>query len=262
MSSIPRRAWQIAAVYYAEMLEYRAEIVLWALSTVLPFILMGVWMEAGARGDLSMSPVDFARYFFAVFLTRQMTVVWVIYIFEDMVVQGTLSFRLLQPLDPAWHHLISHAAERLARLPIVALLGAAFFALYPASWWVPSLGAMLRFAGVVTLVFLLRFLMQYTFALLSFWAERASSLERLWGLAYVFLSGLIAPLQMYPEGMRRVAMMTPFPYLVDFPARLLTDGEVDLWGGLWVMGIWGAAFFVLNRFLWRRGLARYSGMGA
>ena len=34
---------------YAHMLEYRAEIALWALSGVLPFIMLSVWSGSDAR---------------------------------------------------------------------------------------------------------------------------------------------------------------------------------------------------------------------
>mgnify|MGYP001006983376 CR=1 FL=1 len=46
-----RRALRIArvllATQYAYMLEYRAEIALWALSGVLPLIMLGVWQGSG-----------------------------------------------------------------------------------------------------------------------------------------------------------------------------------------------------------------------
>ena len=84
-------------------------------------------MQAAQKGQFGLTPLDFARYFFAVFLVRQMTVVWVIFEFEKEVVQGKLSPKLLQPLDPVWHHVASHISERLARFPFVFLLIGLFF---------------------------------------------------------------------------------------------------------------------------------------
>jgi ABC-2 type transport system permease protein len=125
------------------MLEYRAELFLWALSGTLPFILMGVWMQAAETGQFALKSIDFARYFLAAFIVRQINVVWVIWEFEKQVVQGTLSNRLLQPLDPVWHHFASHVSERFARLPFVCGLVLLFFALYPQAFWLPSLGRFL-----------------------------------------------------------------------------------------------------------------------
>ncbi|MCY7390647.1 MAG: ABC-2 family transporter protein [Leptolyngbyaceae cyanobacterium CAN_BIN12] len=262
MKRIMRIARELTVVYYAYMVEYRAELVLWVLSGSLPFILMGIWMQAAQTGQFGLTPVQFARYFLGAFLARQFTTVWVIWEFEREIVEGRLSFRLLQPLDPIWHYLASHQSERLARLPFAFVLVGVFFLLYPASFWIPSLGTLALFLFVITFAFILRFLMQYTLAMFAFWTERASALEQFWFLFYLFLSGLIAPLEVFPPAVREFALWTPFPYLVHFPASILVGLPVDLGRGLLVMGGWSAVFFGIYRWLWRKGLRHYSGMGA
>jgi ABC-2 type transport system permease protein len=255
-------AQALLTVYYAYMVEYRAELILWVLSGSLPLILMGVWIQAAQGGQFGLSPIDFTRYFLATFLVRQFSVVWVIWEFEREVVEGKLSFRLLQPLDPIWHHLFSHLSERVARLPFAIALVALFFLLYPASFWIPDLSQMLLFLLVAHLVFALRFLIQYTLALMAFWTERASALEEFWMLFYLFLSGLIAPLEVFPPIVKTIALYTPFPYLIDFPASILIGLPVNLGQGLLVMLGWSIFFGIINRWLWRKGLRQYSGMGA
>lgn len=262
MSRSVRKARTLLSTYYAYMLEYRAELFLWALSGSLPLILMGVWIEASQGGQFGLTPVDFIRYFLAVFIARQFTVVWVIWEFEKEIVEGKLSFRLLQPMDPVWHHVSSHLSERLARLPFALALVGLFFALYPQAFWLPSLTSFLLFSFALILAFALRFLIQYTFAMFAFWTERASSLGQFWLLPYLFLSGYIAPLEVFPPAVRQVALWTPFPYLVDIPASLLMGLPVNIPGAVSIMLGWGVLFFILNRWLWRRGLKQYSGMGA
>jgi ABC-2 type transport system permease protein len=249
-------------VYYAYMVEYRAELILWVLSGSLPIILMGVWIQAAQQSNFGLSPTDFARYFLAVFLVRQLTVVWVIWEFEREVVEGKLSLRLLQPLDPAWHHVFSHISERCARIPFALLLVVLFFVLYPTTIWVPSLSTVLLFVISIVFAFSLNFLIQYTLALCAFWTERASSLQEFWFLLYLFLSGVIAPLEVFPPVVRTLALFTPFPYLVNFPASLLVGLPTSPIQGFLVMSAWITGFFILNRWLWRQGLKQYSGMGA
>jgi ABC-2 type transport system permease protein len=251
-----------ASVYYAYMVEYRAELLLWVLSGSLPIILMGVWTQAAQRGNVGLSPIDFARYFLAVFLVRQLTVVWVIWEFEREVLEGKLSFRLLQPIDPVWHHVFSHVSERLARTPFAVLLIVLFFVLYPAAIWVPNIVNVGLFLLAIVLAFALNFLIQHTLALVAFWTERASSLQEFWFLFYLFLSGVIAPLDVFPPTVKTIALFTPFPYLVNFPASILVGLPVNIAQGFLVMLAWGAGFVVLNRWLWRKGLKQYSGMGA
>jgi ABC-2 type transport system permease protein len=262
MKQFFRVSKSLLLTYYAYMLEYRSELLLWALSGSLPFILMGVWTQAAQDGNFGLSSVEFARYFLAVYLVRQLTVVWVIWDFEREIVDGKLSFRLLQPLDPIWHHIWSHIGERFARLPFIFGLVALFFCLYPSAVWIPNLGSLGLFAIAISFAFALQFLMQYTLAMFAFWTEKASAIQEVWFLVYLFLSGAIAPLELFPPAVRSIALWTPFPYILNFPASILTGLKVDFLRSLGVMLVWLALFFVLNRWLWRKGLRQYSGMGA
>jgi ABC-2 type transport system permease protein len=262
VNQVIKKIGAFLSVYYAYMLEYRAELFLWALSGTLPLILMGVWTKASQGGQFGLKPEDFARYFLTVFLVRQFNVVWVIWEFEKDVVQGKLSPRLLQPIDPVWHHIAAHIAERFARIPFAIALVGLFFLLYPQAMWLPSLGRIVVFLPVLVLAFVLRFLMQYTFALFAFWTERASAIEQFWFLFYLFLSGVIAPLEVFPPEVREVALWTPFPYLIHFPAAIIIGLPVDIGRSILVMLAWSLLFFLWNRWLWRKGLKQYSGMGA
>jgi ABC-2 type transport system permease protein len=262
MNHIVRVAQALLSVYYAYMVEYRAELLLWALSNSLPFILMGAWIQAAQNASFGFTPIEFARYFLAAFIVRQFNVVWVIWDFEKEVISGQLSNRLLQPLDPFWHHFAGHVAERFARFPFIIVLIGLFFALYPAAFWIPSLSTFLASILVIAIAFCLRFLTQYTFALFAFWTERASAIEQFWFLIYLFLSGMIAPLDVFPEAVRNVLQWTPFPYMIYFPSALLMGRSVNVVQGVIVISIWIILFFILNRWLWRKGLKQYSGMGA
>ncbi|PSO49665.1 MAG: multidrug ABC transporter permease [Cyanobacteria bacterium SW_9_44_58] len=257
-----RKIWTLLSVYYAYMLEYRAELYFWVLANSLPIILMGVWVQAGQKGNFELSPIEFIRYFLGVFIVRQFTVVWVIWEFEREVVEGQLSFRLLQPIDPVWHHVAAHVSERLARLPFALGLIVLCFVIYPDALWYPSIWQILGFTAWCAIAFALRFLMQYTWALFSFWTERANALEQFSLLFYLFLSGLIAPLEVFPPALKQIALLTPFPYMVHFPAAFLMGLPVNFVQGIIVILIWGTVFFIFNRWLWRRGLKEYSGMGA
>jgi ABC-2 type transport system permease protein len=262
MKTILRKIQVFLSVYYAYMVEYRAELILWVLANSLPIIMMGVWTQAAGSGQFTLSPAEFARYFICVFLIRQLTIVWVAWEFEREVIEGRLSPKLLQPIDPVWHHVASHISERFARLPFTILLILFFFVLYPQAAWIPSWQGLVLGSLSIVLAFILRFLIQYTFALCAFWTERATALEQFWFLFYLFLSGMIAPLDVFPEAIRSALLWTPFPYLIYFPSNLLIDVPVPMLQGFSVTLLWIAGLWVLNRWLWRVGLKHYSGMGA
>ena len=190
----------LLSVYYAYMLEYRAELMFWVLSGSFPLILMGLWQEAARSGQFDLNPDDIVRYFLAVFVVRQLTVVWVIWDFEREVLEGKLSPLLLQPLDPGWRHFSSHLAERLARLPFIVALIGLFLALYPVARQRPA--HIVWGLLAIGLAFCLRFLMQYTYAMAAFWVERATAVEQFSFLLYTFFSGMVAPLTLFPDGIR------------------------------------------------------------
>ena len=78
----------------------------------------------------------------------------------------------------------------------------------------------------------------------------------------MFLSGLVAPLQSFPEGMRRLAEWTPFPWMLRFPAALLAHEPLAVAPGLAVQLAWIALLTPVLLLLWRAGVRRYSAMGA
>lgn len=252
----------LMVVEYAAMMEYRAEILLWVLANATPFILMGAWTQAAATVDIGYSPADMVRYFLIMFLVRQWSMVWVIWEMEEQVVEGKLSFLLLQPLDPVWRHVADHIAERFARLPFVFALVAFVFWLYPQAWLTPDWPRLLAFLLAATGALVLRFFLQYTLAQASFWTERAAALEEAWYMFYLFLSGMLAPIELFPPAVATLADYTPFPSLISFPVSILMGTPVDLVQGFALQAMWILIFFALGRWGWKVGLRHYSGMGA
>ena len=247
---------------YAHMLEYRAEIALWALSGVLPFIMLSVWSGRAARSGLGLDGVALDRYFLSAFLVRQFSVVWVVYAFEEDALLGRLSPYLLQPLHPLWRYVAAHLGEQLTRLPCAARIAAGCFVVRPQVFWLPSLGGFLLAWLATWMAFAIAFLFQSLIASLCFWSEKASALERLQFIPFLFLSGLLAPLTAFPPAVRALAQWTPFPYLIDFPARVLAGQPVDLLAGFGAQLAWIALLLPLVLLLWRAGVRRYSAMGA
>ena len=257
-----RKIKTLLVVYYAYMVEYRAELFFWVLSGSLPMILLGVWTEAASQVEMAMTPIEFARYFLAVFVVRQLTLVWVIWDFETEISEGKLSFALLQPIDPVWRFFAAHTSERFARFPFNILLILLFFWLYPQAFWKPSLSQIILCLIATAIAFCLRFLIQYTLAMAAFWVEKASALEQTLFMFYIFLSGYIAPLETFPPLIREIALLTPFPYFIYFPVAIITGLPVRWGESILVTSAWSAIFLVLNRYFWRKGLKQYSGMGA
>jgi ABC-2 type transport system permease protein len=79
------------------------------------------------------------------------------------------------------------------------------------------------------------FFQQYATGLLTFWTDQTVGLERVWFSVSMVLSGALAPLDLFPEGVRAVLPYTPFPYLVDVPVQAL----LGRWAGRPAAGVRG-----------------------
>jgi ABC-2 type transport system permease protein len=265
-----RKLRSLTASQHALMLAYRAEIYLWVIAHMLPFIMMGVWTRAAANpasaGRFAMSPHDYARYFFCVFVIRQFTAVWMIYEFEWHIIEGRLSYLLLRPMNPLWHYVTAHFGEQLARFPFFAVVCVIFFLIYPDARWMPSPSAVILGIVAIYAAFTLRFAMQYCITMLTFWFERASALDQLTFLPYIFLSGLAVPLDDLSPHLAALLRLTPFPYFISFPAEImmgrLPANDPRILQGFALMTAWFVAFGLLGALLWRRGLRHYAGQGA
>lgn len=257
-----RLARALLGSQYALMLEYRAEIALWALSGLLPLLMLALWSQAPAGSVPGFGPQQLERYFLAVFVVRQFTIVWVVVAFEEDLLEGRLSPYLLQPLAPVWRYVAAHLAEQATRLPFVAAILLALALVRPSLLWLPSPGSLALALLTTLLAFALRFLLHHAVACLCFWSERAAALDRLLLIPHLFLSGMVAPLEAFPEPLRQLALATPFPWTLALPAELLAGRRPPLGHGLAVMAAWGVLLLLLNRLLWRAGLRRYTAMGA
>tara|TARA_B100000927_G_scaffold191055_1_gene154058 strand:+ start:883 stop:1674 length:792 start_codon:yes stop_codon:yes gene_type:complete len=246
---------------YANMLEYRAEIALWAISGVIPFFMLNIWTNNGLNESINMSNASLSRYFLSAFFVRQFSVVWVVFTFEEDALLGRVSPYLIQPLHPFIRYFAQHIAEQITRFPFALLIATIFFIFNPGSLWIPSLATILISIISTFFSFLIQFLMQSIIASFCFWTEKASSIEKLLFIPTLFLSGLLAPVTSFPYYVKSWIYLTPFPYLIDFPASILSGNQSSIIEGLLIQLLWIILFFSIFKRVWKSGTKKFTAMG-
>ena len=251
-------------VSVAETVAYRAEFVIWMLSATLPLIMLALWSSVASEGSVAgLTQDDVARYYAVTMVVRQFTSMWLVWSFGYEVRTGALSSRLLKPMNPLWRS----AVEFLTAIP---LRGAVLLPVLAAVvWWRPSLlawpepGALLLAVPALVLAWLLHFVVQVCFALLSFWIDRSEGLFMVYFAAFAFLSGYVAPLALFPAWSRPLLDALPFPAMHAVPTELMAGMRTPadalpelLVGTAWLLGLTGLALW-----LWRAGLRRYGAFG-
>jgi ABC-2 type transport system permease protein len=178
--------------------------------------------------------------------------------------EGNISQFLLKPVDYLWYRLSLFFAGRIAFIAVAAVPLAIFifcfrqYVLQPA-----SLTAALVVPFSLLLTALLQFFISYAMAMLAFWLlEISTFIFILFAFEYL-ASGHMFPLDILPPVVRDVLYLTPFPYQLYFPISIYLgkSAGVEMWRGLGCQLLWVAAAYVFARWMWRRGIKKYSAFG-
>jgi len=251
-------------VGFADALAYRAETLIWVLSTTMPLVNLALWSKVAETAPVGRyGQRQFVAYFLATFIVRQLTGSWVYWDMAFAIRTGTLSMRLLRPVDPLW----AYTAEAIASVPmrlivslpaaIVALasVGASGLTHDPAIWSIWSLS--LLGAWLITL------LINFIVGSASFFVESSLRLMDLWLVLYFGLSGYLIPIDLLPRSIRLVAEWLPMRFQIGLPVELMTGahGRAVALELLAREYAWVAALLVATIAMWRAGLKRYAAYG-
>ena len=132
-------------VAVADLVAYRAQFFIWALTTNMPLIMLGVWNAVVAEAPLGQwGQTRFIQYYLTTMMVRLLVSNWVVWELTMAIRQGTLALRLLRPLHP----LAAYSAEQLAAIPlrIVIILPIVF----PIAHWADLKAAALFESAIVT----------------------------------------------------------------------------------------------------------------
>jgi len=247
------------------MLQYRAEILLWAIwGLVNPAVLYAMWRAAAAsqpNGQVAgFSRGELAAYFFAIMIVGHMTTAWDTYEMGFQVRTGKLSPQLLRPILPIWSAMANNLAYKVSTLLFVAPMWALCAWLLEPSLRAPPWQVAL---GVVSIVLAgaLNFMLGYIVALIAFWTPKLDAVGEVYFGISVILGGRFSPLEALPGPVYAVARVLPFRWMFAYPAELVSGKMTDhgqIVSGLAMQLAWLLALIVLFRIVWEAAVKRYT----
>lgn len=177
---------------------------------------------------------------------------------------GNISQFLLKPIDYLTYRLCLFGAGRAIYTAVAFLPVTVFLLLQHEYFLLPAdASASAVFALSVVLTALLQFLISYTMALLAFWVLEVSTfIFILFAFEYI-AGGHLFPLDILPPALAAVLNFTPFPYQLYFPVSVYLGrvNGAEMWQGLAIQAGWVLLSYGLARFVWNRGIRRYSAVG-
>jgi ABC-2 type transport system permease protein len=251
-------------VGFASALAYRAEFLVWVLTTNMPLINLALWSAVSRDAPVGRyGQAEFAAYFLATQVVRLLTGCWVVWEMTMEIRQGTLAMRLLRPLHP----LVAYSAESLAAVPLRAAVsfpfalillfsvGAGHLSHDPVIWLLVPV----TIAGAWILTFLVMALVGSA----ALFVESASALYEVWFALYSVFSGYIVPLELFPVWLQRIGQVLPFRLMLGTSVEAMighsSRGQV-LEAIVWQVAYIGA-FGLILRASWNAGMRRYAAFG-
>jgi ABC-2 type transport system permease protein len=268
--------WIVLRICLEERLVYRGDFALGTLMRFLPIVTqIFLWYAVfEARGGKALEGYDyeqFVAYYLLTMVSRA---------FSSMpglasgiarqVREGEIKKYLIQPVDMLGFLLLSRVAHKLAYYSVaigpfalVFFLCRSYFGDLPAESALHDWTTALGFVVSLILCFLLGFFLEASLGLVGFWILEVSSLLFVYMLFNFFLSGHMFPLDMLPEPWRTLVELSPLQYLAYFPAAVFLGkvSGIELVKALAIETMWLIFFIGLSRYLFHRGVTRYSGFG-
>jgi len=114
------------------------------------------------------------------------------------------------------------------------------------------------------LAWLINFTVHLTVGLIAFWSDNALGYDTVIYQLYIMLGGVVIPVELFPKSIQHVLAWTPFPYVLDFPVRVMIGRitGVEMLEKFGVQLFWILVLGALFNWGWRRALRRYSAAGA
>ncbi|AIE87141.1 ABC transporter permease [Fimbriimonas ginsengisoli] len=260
------RKWKaVFAIYFQEGLAYRASGIIWILTDVTTAVTMPlVWSHASKAGAIAgYRTSDFVLYYLCMLMLGSFVTSHIMWDLAVEIKEGQFSTALLRPMSFFQISYIRNLSWRIIRVSLFApvfvlllilyrsLLGDATLHFGPEFWLSLVLGHFVSFTVVMAM------------AMLALYTQEVYSIFELYYIPMLFLSGQLFPISLLPAWAAGLAKAFPFYFTTGAPTEILI-GRVTgaaAWQTIGIQCIWIVIAYAAAKFLWRKGLRHYTGVG-
>jgi ABC-2 type transport system permease protein len=254
----------ILRVGFAEAVAYRAETIVWIAATTMPLVMLALWHAVARDAPVGRyGAPQMVGYFLAMFVVRQLTGSWAVWLMNMEIRDGTLAQRMLRPVHP----LLAYAISALAELPIRGILAVplATVALVVFAGDQLSRDPVLWIVWAFSILggWLITLLANLAIGCLALFVESSTKIMDVWLALYFVFSGYLFPVDLFPAWMRHAIDWLPFRYQLGLPVEIMTNAydvphALAMLARQWVMVLVMGALVAL---VWRRGVRRFAAYG-
>lgn len=267
LENLMNKFFAIFNISWQNMLIYRLNFILWRFRTVLQLILIYFiwWTVFQTQSSVfGYTETTILTYVLVSAFTRAIVLSSRIMDIGGHISEGGIVNFLVKPQGITEYYFARDLADKLLNISFVFIeLIIIYFLLKPEIIIQTNPAVILQFILSIILAIILYFALSFAFGLLAFW------LENIWGIYFLFfmsveaLGGGLFPIDILPEKIAIFLLLTPFPYLLYFPAKVysgtLNSGQLTL--GFSILIFWVLLSWVLMKKVLNAGLRTYSAVG-
>jgi ABC-2 type transport system permease protein len=247
-------------------LVYRTSVIMWRLRQFLfTFMSLTVWtvIFSGQQEVFNYSQSSMITYIFLIGFLQSLILASALNGLASRIYSGEISNYLLKPVNIYLLLASEEVADKAKNIGFLLVETAVLFYIFLPEIILPQVGMFLifliwSFAGVI-----LNFFISLVLGAIGFWSPETWGPRFLIFMILDFTAGKMFPLDILPEILQKILMLTPFPYMSFLQVQLFL-GRVESSEILNLslnLAIWVVLTGVLALFLWKKGLKDYEAVG-
>jgi len=182
------------------------------------------------------------------------------------VVDGSIAINLIRPINYRTRIFFTSLGSFIYKLIMPALpiwIGFTVISYLSVQELPPAFTTIIQFLISLTLSFLIMFLFEFCFGMLSFYTTY------IWGLNMVkhsvlrFLTGELIPITFFPAAIRKALNFMPFSSMNYTPVMVYLGKirGVEYWQSIAIQALWVVILYLLGSFLWNKAIKRLTILG-
>lgn len=248
-----------------EIFTYRLNMIMWRVRQIFVFLIpFFIWKSVlGQGGNIyGYSFAAIMTYLFGSTILRSLVMGSRTIDLGWMINSGSLTIPLMRPINIFSFFFIRDMADKLFNLSFMFLeIPLILFVFHPPVF-LQSNPLILLYAVLSTLLaILIYFYINIIFGSMAFWTRDIWAPRFLLMVIMEFATGAMFPLDMLPVIWQKVALFTPFPYLLYVPLKIYLGTDTSVPVHLLFEIIWVIILGIITKYIWQKGIKSYEAEG-
>lgn len=263
-----KKFWQFFKTNFEMFLEYRADLAISFLLKLAVFsAFVFIWSQIVNEGN-NIKGYSLSRIIFYYLGTQVLDGLYTSQIAKDLrenILSGSLSTKLVRPFKIPIYFFCKNLARVVSETLLHLVMTIPVFIIMPdlLDSMVINFQTSFQFVLGCFLSMIFSFNLFLTVGFIAFWTKQAHGLQMVVKNAARFFVGDLIPLDLLPVRFQNIIFLSPFPYILYFPVKVLM-GDITsevFFKSVGIITLWIIIFVVLNSILWKKGLKQYESVG-